>query len=111
MKRLLFGVSLILVLGGTAARLGVRWREEAADRRVTLLVDWAEVRDWVARQGMTDEAVVKFVDLYYPAYELYLPRLHEQGFFAAGKAEEGAARQLMITQDIGRAMVRSRTMS
>jgi hypothetical protein len=55
MKRILTGTAIILLLGGAAARLAVRWREERADRRLVLLVDWLEVRDEAARLGMADD--------------------------------------------------------
>ena len=65
MKRILLGCGIFLLLSVTIARLLQRWREESADRHVTLLVDWSEVRDEAARQSFTDE------DL--------LDRLHQSG--------------------------------
>jgi len=52
MKRFFVGAAVLLISGGTAARLYTRFREEAQDRRITLLVDWSEVREAAARQGL-----------------------------------------------------------
>jgi hypothetical protein len=59
MKSVLWGAAVLLVLGGTAVRLSNRWREESADHRIAILVDWSEVRDFTARQGMTDEDLLE----------------------------------------------------
>src|SRR5437879_8967776 len=59
MKSSLIGAAVLFILGGTAARLSMRWREEAEDRRVTLLVDWSEVREAAVRQGLADEELLE----------------------------------------------------
>src|SRR5258706_899256 len=53
MKQLKIAV-LVLLLGWVARCLYVRFDEEAADRRVSILADWSEVRDEALRQGMPD---------------------------------------------------------
>jgi len=60
MKRLLTWAAVCLCLGA-AWRLCVRAREESADRRLTLVVDWPEVRDAAARLGLTDETLLQEV--------------------------------------------------
>jgi hypothetical protein len=59
MKKLFLGAAFVLMLGGTFARLYIRWREEAADKRLVILVDWAEIRDDAARQGLTHAALLE----------------------------------------------------
>ncbi|KAI9312007.1 P-loop containing nucleoside triphosphate hydrolase protein [Dichotomocladium elegans] len=63
-------------------------------------------------EGMSDEAVRLFVDTYMPAYELYLPRLDEVGFFGQGpsRADGGysaPSRHLKIVLDADRRVVKS----
>lgn len=60
MKRLLSWAAVCLCLGA-AWRLCVRAREESADRRLTLVVDWSEVRDAAARLGLPDETLLQEV--------------------------------------------------
>ncbi|KAG0173528.1 hypothetical protein DFQ28_008200 [Apophysomyces sp. BC1034] len=74
-------------------------------------------------EGLSDEAVREFVDTYMPAYELYLPRLIEVGFFGQGRHGEnlkdyeglnrrdggysGAERHMHMTLDQDRRVIRS----
>jgi len=51
--------------------------------------------------GMTDEQVVKFVQVYMPAYELYLDGLRE-GFFSGLKGAVG--KQIRLVMDINRSI-------
>ncbi|KAG4429682.1 hypothetical protein IFR05_014837 [Cadophora sp. M221] len=48
--------------------------------------------------GMSEEMVVKFVDGYYPAYELYTEALRE-GFFKGRKDAEGRQLRLIVGKD------------
>src|SRR5690349_13525824 len=48
-------VALVLVSGWTVARLARRWREERLDHRLTLFVDYSEIRDLASRQALSDE--------------------------------------------------------
>ncbi|KAF7725573.1 hypothetical protein EC973_009528 [Apophysomyces ossiformis] len=75
-------------------------------------------------EGLSDQAVREFVDLYMPAYELYLPRLLEVGFFGQGPHGEslkdyegwkrrdggysGAERHMQMTLDRDRRVIRSK---
>ena len=54
MKSFLLGAALVLIAGGSAARLYTRWHEEAADRRVAIVADWSEVRGATIRTGIPD---------------------------------------------------------
>jgi hypothetical protein len=63
MRSFLFGAAVMLILGGASARLYNRWREEAADHRIAILTDWAELRDAATRQGMTDEELLERLKL------------------------------------------------
>ncbi len=59
MKRGMYAAALLLILGGTATRLVNRWREERADHRLTLLVDWSEVREAALRQSLSDQDLLE----------------------------------------------------
>jgi len=59
MKRILAGAAFCLVLGTVAWKLTVRWREERADRRLELVVDWAEIHEATARLGLLDAVLLK----------------------------------------------------
>ena len=50
---------------------------------------------------MTDEQVVKFVDGYYPAYELYSDGVREGVFkgMGRGKGKEGCQLRLVVGRD------------
>jgi D-glycerate 3-kinase len=61
-------------------------------------------------QGMSDEEVEAFIDTYYSSYELYLPALLTRGFFDGVAGAKQGPRQLILTQDIKRALVCSRTL-
>lgn len=53
---------------------------------------------WRAKgQGMSDDAVVKFVKGYMPSYELYLDRLREEQFPASG--EQGSHLRVVLDRD------------
>ncbi len=58
MKRVGLGVLVLLLLGGTTIRLSRRWHEERADNRVSLVVDWSEVREFFTRQSLPDEEIL-----------------------------------------------------
>lgn len=70
--------------------------------------DTGYVYDWRLQQeaalrrdkgtGMTDEQVIKFVDGYYPAYELYTETLRA-GVFANKKGKEGSQLRLVVGKD------------
>src|SRR5690242_12638734 len=51
--------ALPLVLGAVGIRLTHRLRQEQIDRRVALVVDWAEYRDLARRSGDSDEDAIK----------------------------------------------------
>ena len=55
--------------------------------------------------GMTDDQVIRFVDGYMPAYELYLGRLRTEPFFRGDESKKG--RHLQITLDADRSIVRT----
>ena len=59
MKRWLAGAAICFCLGAAAWRLSVRAREESADCRLTLLVDWSEARDAFARLGLSNAALLQ----------------------------------------------------
>ncbi|RDW92081.1 hypothetical protein BP5796_01475 [Coleophoma crateriformis] len=63
--------------------------------------DWRLQQEAALRRekgtGMSDEQVVKFVDGYYPAYELYTEQLR-QGVLA-GKGTEGRQLRLVVGKD------------
>ncbi|KAK3994889.1 putative kinase [Cladorrhinum sp. PSN332] len=48
--------------------------------------------------GMTDEQVIKFVDAYYPAYELYEEGVRE-GVFKADQSKKGCQLRLVVGRD------------
>lgn len=48
--------------------------------------------------GMSEEQVVRFVDGYYPAYELYTERLRK-GFFQGREGAEGRQLRLVVGRD------------
>jgi len=50
---------IILLSVWAADRLIVRWREERADRRLVVLVDWSEVRDMAARLGIPEDRLLE----------------------------------------------------
>ena len=49
--------------------------------------------------GMSDEQVVKFVDGYYPAYELFTEGLREGVIKGKGKEVDGASLRLVVGRD------------
>jgi hypothetical protein len=59
MKQRVLVVAAFLVLGASVVRLAQRWREERADRRLVLAADWTEIRDYAARQGISDEQLLE----------------------------------------------------
>jgi hypothetical protein len=59
MKRLLLGLALCGLFAILVASMLVRRREERADRRMILLVDWAELRDAAGRLGLPDADLLK----------------------------------------------------
>lgn len=79
--------------------------------------DLANVYTWRMQQehalrklkgtGMSNEAVVKFVQVYMPAYELYLDGLR-LGFFGKTGDPSGGKGQLQLVMDIERNVVESR---
>ncbi|KAK0111431.1 hypothetical protein ONS95_001792 [Cadophora gregata] len=58
--------------------------------------------------GMTDEQVVKFVQVYMPAYELYLDGLQE-GFFSG--VQDAKKRQIRLVMDIKRSVSKAEVFS
>jgi D-glycerate 3-kinase len=64
----------------------------------------AQLRRENGGEGMTEEQVVKFVDAYYPAYELFSDGVRE-GVFKGKRGREGC--QLRVVVGRGREVVQS----
>jgi D-glycerate 3-kinase len=64
----------------------------------------AQLRRENGGEGMTEEQVVKFVDAYYPAYELFSAGVRE-GVFKGKRGREGC--QLRVVVGRGREVVES----
>jgi len=58
LKRLGLWIILSVFAGALAVELHARWREEKADHRLVLAVDWPECRDLAAREDHADEELV-----------------------------------------------------
>lgn len=66
------------------------------------MYDWRAEQEAQLREetgsGMTVEQVVKFVDAYYPAYELYEDGVR-QGVFAGDESKKGCQLRLVVGRD------------
>ncbi|KAH8884783.1 D-glycerate 3-kinase [Thozetella sp. PMI_491] len=64
--------------------------------------DWRQQQERQLREeqgtGMTEEQVVKFVDAYYPAYELYSDGVRK-GIFYGNEAKKGSQVRLIVGKD------------
>lgn len=58
----------------------------------------AQLRRENEGRGMSDEQVVKFVDAYYPAYELFTDGVRE-GVFKGKEGREGSQLRLVVGRD------------
>src|SRR5690348_11387339 len=58
-RSLLAGAAALLLVGTVSARFVRRWGEESQDRRLTLAVDWADLKPFTARQGIRDAELLE----------------------------------------------------
>lgn len=73
-----------------------------AAERTEYVYNWRRQQEEMLRRekgtGMTDEEVEKFVDAYYPSYELYSDKLRD-GLFAKNEAQAGRQLTIVVAED------------